>query len=92
MDEKQGGLSTFYSDFFGDLADGAGRAWTIALGPLVLIYLVRAIFIGVKIGSDPSASHLDEDEPPPPRRAPPPKEAKRPAGTTRARRAAHGRD
>lgn len=74
------GLSTFYSDFFGDLAEGAGRAWVIALGPLVLIYLIRAIFIGVKSDQTPRAA-LDEDEDePPPRRAPVQKEAKRPAG------------
>lgn len=73
------GLSTFYSDFFGDLADGAGRAWSIALGPLLLIYLLRAIFIGVK-ADRVEREPIDEDEPPPPRRAPAKKEAKRPAG------------
>jgi hypothetical protein len=73
------GLSTFYSDFFGDLADGAGRAWSIALGPLVLMYLLRAVFIGVKADQVERES-IDDDEPPPPRRAPAPKEAKRPAG------------
>ncbi|WP_129777533.1 hypothetical protein [Peristeroidobacter soli] len=73
-------LGTFYSDFFGDLAGGSGRAWTIALGPLLLIYLMRAIFIGVKADGVERPS-LDDDEPPPPRRAPPPKEkeARRPA-------------
>jgi hypothetical protein len=76
------GLSTFYSDFFGDLADGAGRAWSIALGPLVLMYLLRAVFIGVK-ADQVERELVDDDElPPPPRRAPTPapKEAKRPAG------------
>jgi hypothetical protein len=74
------GLSTFYSDFFGDLADGAGRAWSIALGPLVLMYLLRAVFLGVK-ADQLEREPIDEDEPPPPpRRAPAPKEAKRPAG------------
>lgn len=76
------GLSTFYSDFFGDLADGAGRAWTLALGPVVLMYLLRAIFIGVKSDTvKRDAIDIDEDEPPPPpRRAPVQKEVKRPAG------------
>lgn len=74
------GLSTFYSDFFGDLADGAGRAWSIALGPLLLMYLLRAVFIGVK-ADKVERELLDDDEPPPPpRRAPAPKETKRPAG------------
>lgn len=78
--EGQGaGLSTFYVDFFGDLADGSGRAWGIALGPVLLIYVLRAIFIGVttdQVEREP----LDEDEPPPPRRAAVKKETKRPAG------------
>lgn len=78
-DGRGAGLGTFYSDFFGDLADGAGRAWIIALGPLVLIYVIRAIFIGMKSDQTPREP-LDEDEPPPPRRAPVQKEAKRPAG------------
>ena len=45
---ENAGLSTFYVDFFGDLADASGRAWGLALGPLLLIYLLRAVFIGVK--------------------------------------------
>jgi hypothetical protein len=75
---QNAGLSTFYSDFFADLADGSGRAWTLALGPLLIIYAMRAIFIGVKADKTERKS-IDEDEAPPPRRAPPPKEAKRPA-------------
>ncbi|GFE82562.1 hypothetical protein GCM10011487_45620 [Steroidobacter agaridevorans] len=76
---ENAGLSTFYVDFFGDLADGSGRAWSIALGPVLLIYLLRAVFIGVK-ADEVEREPLDEDEPPPPRRAPVKKEAKRPAG------------
>lgn len=72
------GLSTFYIDFFGDLADTSGRAWAIALGPLLLIYLLRAIFIGVKPGERQPLD--DDEEPSPPRRAAPKKEGKRPAG------------
>lgn len=74
---ENAGLSTFYVDFFGDLADSSGRAWTIALGPLVLIYLLRAIFIGVK--ADPGAPEDVEVEAPPspPRRVAPKKEPKR---------------
>jgi hypothetical protein len=63
------GLSRFYIDFYGDLADGSGRAWVIAIGPALLIYLMRALFIGVK--SNPVAPEEVEDEmPSPPRRAP----------------------
>jgi hypothetical protein len=39
------GAGTFYGDFFGDLASGSGRAWTLALGPLVLISMLRLIFL-----------------------------------------------
>jgi hypothetical protein len=79
-DQQGAGLSTFYVDFFGDLADGSGRAWSLALGPVLLIYLLRAVFIGVK-ADQVERTPLDEDEPPrPPRRAPAHKEAKRPAG------------
>ena len=43
--EGQGaGMGTFYGDFFADLAQGEVRAWALALGPLVLISLLRAIF------------------------------------------------
>ena len=79
-EERSGALSTFYVDFFGDLADTSGRAWTIALGPLLLIYLLRAIFIGVKPDQVERRALDEEEEPPPPRRAPPKKETKRPAG------------
>jgi hypothetical protein len=76
---ENAGLSKFYVDFYADLAEGSGRAWAIALGPLVLIYLLRAVFIGVK--SEPSArEEVEDDIPSPPRRAPiakepPPKRA-----------------
>lgn len=79
-DEPGAGLSTFYVDFFGDLADASGRAWGLALGPLLLMYLLRAIFIGMK-ADQVERTPLDDDEPPrPPRRAPVKKEPKRPAG------------
>ena len=70
---ENAGLSTFYVDFYGDLADGAGRAWILALGPLALVYVLRAIFIGVR---PKNAEAVDTDEAPyePPRRpAPPPR-------------------
>ncbi len=76
---ENAGLSTFYIDFFGDLADASGRAWTIALGPLVLIYLLRAVFIGVR----PKPTDLDEEAPAAaPRAAPVHRESKRPAAST----------
>jgi hypothetical protein len=41
-------MGSFYADFFGDLATGDLRTWLIALGPLLLISLIRAVFIGVR--------------------------------------------
>ena len=47
--EGQGaGMGTFYGDFYGDLANGEVRAWALALGPLVLISLIRVTFIGTR--------------------------------------------
>lgn len=73
---EKAGLSTFYVDFYGDLAEGSGRTWIIALGPVVLVYLLRAVFIGVRpknVGATDTDDFLSEP-PPPPRRAPPRKE------------------
>jgi hypothetical protein len=57
------GLGRFYADFFGDLAEPSVRAWSIALGPLILVSLVRAIFIGVRPGE--SAATQQPRRPPP---------------------------
>ncbi|MET0535266.1 MAG: hypothetical protein ABW171_13690 [Steroidobacter sp.] len=83
---EKAGLSTFYVDFYGDLAEGAGRTWSVALGPLLLVYLLRAVFIGVR---PKTVDSLDGDDllpesPPsaPPRRQPaaaPPRKEKAPA-------------
>lgn len=87
---EKAGLSTFYVDFYGDLAEGAGRAWVLALGPLVLIYLLRAVFIGVRT-KKVEAADLDEPpyEPrrpvPPPRREAPPVRNQKSAPARRAR-------
>lgn len=54
------GLGTFYADFFGDLAAASGRAWTLALGPLVLISWLRLLFLKRK------AEPVDKDQPPSP--------------------------
>jgi hypothetical protein len=62
-----GGLGRFYGDFFGDLGEPSVRAWAIALGPLVLISILRLVFVGT--GREPERI-VDEDEerPLPPRR------------------------
>ncbi|MBB6092328.1 hypothetical protein HNQ60_001174 [Povalibacter uvarum] len=39
------GVGTFYGDFYGDLASGVGRAWALALGPLVVVSLIRLLFV-----------------------------------------------
>ena len=59
--EGQGaGLGTFYGDFFGDLAQGEVRTWLLALGPLLLISLIRLIFLG----THPRTAAPTEVEPP----------------------------
>lgn len=79
---EKAGLSTFYVDFYGDLADGAGRAWALALGPLVLAYLLRAVFIGVR---PKKVEKVDDDEPPyEPRRPAPPPRREAPVRTAKA--------
>jgi uncharacterized membrane protein len=60
-----GGLGRFYGDFFGDLAEPSVRAWALALGPLLLITILRLIFVGA--GRAPDQSQ-EEDRPAPPRR------------------------
>ena len=62
-----GGLGRFYGDFFGDLAEPSVRAWAIALGPLVLISILRLIFVGTGRRPDQPRGP-DEDRPAPPRR------------------------
>ena len=47
-----GGLGRFYGDFFGDLAEPSVRAWAIALGPLVLISILRLVFAGAGRGPE----------------------------------------
>ena len=64
------GLGTFYGNFFGDLASFAGRAWTLALGPLVLVSWVRLLFLRRR-GSDSEDERNDIPPPrPPPRQQP----------------------
>lgn len=89
---EKAGLSTFYVDFYGDLAEGAGRAWILALGPLALIYLLRAVFIGVRAKKVEATASDDEElypQPrrpaPPPRREPPPRQPQRNSSARRPR-------
>jgi hypothetical protein len=75
--EGQGaGMGTFYGDFYGDLAEGEVRAWALALGPLVLVSLIRAIFIGTR----PKPAAGTDDAAPP---AAPAAPAQRPAESRR---------
>jgi hypothetical protein len=60
---EERGLGAFYADFFGDLAALNARAWCLALGPLVLISLLRLIFLNLR--STP------REEPAPPSRPAP---------------------
>jgi uncharacterized membrane protein len=70
------GMSTFYGAFFADLASGESRTWMLAVGPLVLISIVRLLYIGV--GAKRSTSRdEDAEELPPPRQTPPPAKERR---------------
>jgi hypothetical protein len=62
-----GGLGRFYGDFFGDLAEPSVRAWAIALGPLVLISILRLIFVGAGREAE-KPGRQEEDRPAAPRR------------------------
>jgi hypothetical protein len=59
------GMGTFYGDFYGDLAQGEFRAWALALCPLVVVSLIRAVFIGTR----PKPAIPEPHEPPPVRPA-----------------------
>lgn len=65
--DDDGGLGRFYGDFFGDLAEPSVRAWALALGPLVLISLLRLVFAGA--GRGPHEPQGQQDQPATPRRA-----------------------
>jgi hypothetical protein len=75
-------IALFYSNFFADLAAPSGRAWLIALGPLLVIGLFRLAFIGYRSAdAEPPARNV----PPPRRQAPvarpaPPRSNKAAAG------------
>jgi len=58
------GLATFYADFFGDLAAGVGRAWSLALGPLVLISLLRLLFLRRPPMDEPADGQGEDDAAP----------------------------
>jgi len=59
---ENAGLGRFYGDFFGDLGEPSVRAWAIALGPLVLISILRLIFVGA--GREPERPVAPEEERP----------------------------
>jgi hypothetical protein len=57
------GVGTFYADFFGDLATLNGRTWCLALGPLVLITVLRLVFLNFR--SAPKAGGASKAPPAP---------------------------
>lgn len=65
------GIGTFYGDFFGDLATLSGRAWTLALGPLVIISLLRLIFLRRRHPDEPPVAPRAGVDTAPPRRVEP---------------------
>jgi hypothetical protein len=62
--EGTAGLGTFYGDFFGDLATGSIRAWSLVVGPLVIISLVRLFFLR-RPGEQDSSNDADRPASPP---------------------------
>src|SRR5512138_3954504 len=42
------GLGRFYADFFADLVEPSGRAWALALGPVLLITVLRLLFLDLR--------------------------------------------
>lgn len=60
------GLIQFYGDFFADLASFSLRAWIIALGPLIIVTVVRLLFVGL-----PPRPTATESAPPPVKEEPP---------------------
>ncbi|HEY5806661.1 MAG TPA: hypothetical protein VIT67_01765 [Povalibacter sp.] len=61
------GIGTFYADFFGDLATGSIRAWALALGPLIVVGLIRLLFLRRPTDAE-TVSDDDTDATPQPRR------------------------
>jgi hypothetical protein len=62
------GLGAFYADFFKDLVEPAGRAWILALGPLVVVFILRLVFLGRAPQKDSEPEPRSEAaQPPPPR-------------------------
>jgi hypothetical protein len=59
-------MGTFYGDFYGDLAEGEVRAWALALGPLLLVSLIRVIFIGTRPKPEPGHEEPRTAPEPPP--------------------------
>jgi len=39
------GMGAFYANFFRDLAEPSGRTWAIAIGPLLLVSVVRLLWL-----------------------------------------------
>lgn len=64
--KEAAGAGTFYGDFFGDLASGSLRAWTLTLGPLLVVSLLRLIFL-----RRPEPEAQERAAPPQPRAAEP---------------------
>ena len=61
------GLGAFYADFFKDLVEPAGRAWILALGPLVVVSILRLIFLRRAPQEDSEPEPEVRAAPPPPR-------------------------
>lgn len=54
------GMGAFYANFFGDLVEPSGRTWAIAVGPLLLVSVVRLLWLG-KRGPSTDEPVADDD-------------------------------
>lgn len=57
---KDAGIGAFYGDFYGDLASGVVRTWMLALGPVVVVSVIRLLFLK---RSDPSETPAAAPQP-----------------------------
>lgn len=78
------GPGTFYADFFSDLAAFSAPAWLIALGPVVLVSLLRLVFFNWRAREHEEDDEADEARPQPRARSAAPGHAReRPGPRTR---------
>jgi hypothetical protein len=86
-DAPANSVALFYRNFFADLAAPSGRAWLIAIGPLLVIALFRLAFVGQRSVRIPTSRNESTPKrtaaPPQPSRASPRAPQQKPRGARR---------